>query len=146
MTSINEYYKSESDYIKASDLQPGKKYPMIISGLSETKFGEGDKNKLALSFSNAEKKLVLNKTNATTIAHVLGDTPENWMGSKIFIYSTKVSYGDNMVDAVRVEMPLEEVAMEASGPDTEMPAMIETTQQSAPGPSSFGNFDEDLPF
>ena len=75
MINVNEYYKSESDFLKASDLAAGKKFPLTIGEISVTEFEENGqkKNKLTLSFSNAEKKLVLNKTNAMTISHVLGD-------------------------------------------------------------------------
>ena len=130
MIDVNQYYKSESDFLRASDLTPGKKFPLTISDISVTEFGEeGDKKqKLTLAFSNAEKKLPLNKTNAMTIAHVLGDDAEMWIGKKIFVYATRVSFGDKMVDAVRVDMPLEEATI------------------APPPPPSFDDFNDDIPF
>lgn len=109
MLDVNQYYQSESDYIKASDLQAGKKYPVTIAGITETEFEqEGKKSKkLTLSFKEAQKKLPLNKTNALVIASSLGNDAERWAGKSIFIYATKVQFGDKMVDAVRVDMPME---------------------------------------
>ena len=69
--------------------------------MSET---QARKKKIALSFQNKEKSLVLNKTNAIAIAHVYGPECKDWLGKQIILYSTKVDYAGQMVDAIRVRV------------------------------------------
>ena len=151
MINVNEYYKSESDYLKASDLMAGKKFSLTIGEISVTEFEENGskKQKLTLSFSNAEKKLVLNKTNALAIAYVLGDDAELWKGKSIFVYSTKVDFGGQMVDAIRVDMPLEEAIM-AAGPDTaQLTTQLYANKQAAPAqqlPPPLDSPADDIPW
>jgi hypothetical protein len=86
MVDINQVYKSNSDHLKADDLENGKTYPLTISEIEPVEFKD-DKgvtsNKLVLSFKEAEKTLVLNKTNAVTISSVHGGESDNWIGKKI---------------------------------------------------------------
>jgi hypothetical protein len=110
MVDVNKYYESKSNTLKASDLPPGKEIPVIISGIEEAEFDDkehGKVRKLVLKFQGKEKGLALNKTNATTIAAACGPQTEMWNGKKIFIYATKVQFGDSMVDAIRVRAELE---------------------------------------
>lgn len=110
MVDVNKYYESENQYIKASDLPQGKEVPVRISRIQEGEFEDekrGKIHKLIVFFEGKEKGLVLNKTNATTIAAAYGPESDTWVGKNIFLYSTKVSFGDNMVDAVRVRAELE---------------------------------------
>jgi len=147
MIDVNSYYQSESDYIKAADLQAGKKYLLTISEISETEFEQDGKKhrKLTLSFSQAEKKLPLNKTNALVIAGVLGNDAELWKGKGIYIYATKVQFGDKMVDAVRVEMPME--VAQFSQPVRQRPVQDKSAEHRQAQPSeaadSFSNFKDD---
>lgn len=109
MVDVNKYYESKSNTLKASDLPPGREVPVIISGMAEAEFdGEnGAKSKkLVLKFQGKEKGLALNKTNATTIAAAYGPDSDHWTGKKIFLYSTKVDFGGQMVDAIRVRAEL----------------------------------------
>lgn len=118
MVDINQYYQNESSYLKADDLEHGKKYPLTIKGVEVVEFTkDGVKSqKLALSFREAEKKLTVNKTNAMVIASVHGGESDNWPGKKIFVYRAKVQFGDKMVDAVRVDMPMVEASISARPP------------------------------
>lgn len=130
---ITQYFSNESEFMKASDIPPGKQYQLIISGCEEVDFaqqGESPKIKPVLAFQNAEKKLALNKTNGMAIAHVLGNDMNAWIGKPVNVYSTKVDFGGKMVDAIRVDMPRETVAAPAA-PDL---------------PPAAPDFDDDLPF
>jgi hypothetical protein len=110
MPNINDVYQTNSDHLKANDIPAGKQVTVTIESIEVQEFEDdsGKKNKLVLFFKDKEKSLVLNKTNATTISHVLGDDSDAWIGKNIILFSTKVSFGDKMVDAIRVNMPLEE--------------------------------------
>lgn len=110
MVDVTKYYESNSKSLKAGDLPPGKEVPVTISTISEEEFDDkehGKIKKLVLKFQGKEKGLVLNKTNATTIAAAFGPDTEKWPGKRIFLYATKVQFGDSMVDAIRVRSELE---------------------------------------
>jgi hypothetical protein len=109
MVDVNKYYESKSTTLKASDLPAGKEIPVTIAGTGEAEFEEnGNKTKkLVLKFQGKEKGLALNKTNATTIAAAYGPDSDLWSGKKIFLFSTKVDFGGQMVDAIRVRAQLE---------------------------------------
>lgn len=141
MVDVTQYYNNESAYLKAEDLEPGKKYPLTISGVEAVEFNQDGKKsvKLALSFSNTEKKLTLNKTNAMVISSVHGPESDHWAGQKIYVYRAKVQFGDKMVDAVRVDMPL----VEASIPRQQAPQR-QAMPDNRPTPPS--DFDDDIPF
>lgn len=108
MVDVNKYYESKSSTLKASDLPPGRDVPVIISGIEEAEFDDDSKKvkKLVLKFQGKEKGLALNKTNATTIAAAYGPETNMWTGKKVFLYSTKVDFGGQMVDAIRVRAEL----------------------------------------
>lgn len=115
MVDVNKYYASNSNTLKASDLPPGKEVPVVISAITESEFDDdagGKKSKkLVLKFQGKEKGLALNKTNATTIAAANGPDTDHWIGKKIFLYATKVSFGGEMVDGIRVRAELEVAGM-----------------------------------
>ena len=102
--NINELYSSGSDYLKAENLPRGIEVPVTIASYEIVELD--GKKKMALRFSGKEKGLVLNKTNAMTISHVYGPDSDDWIGKKIFIYSTKVDYAGQMVDAIRARVAL----------------------------------------
>lgn len=112
--NVDSYYQSATSSLKASDLPPGKQARVNIERCEEIGFDENGvtKNKLKLSFVGKEKVLILNKTNAMTIAHVYGGDIDGWIGKEIFLYSTKVDFGGQMVDAIRINVPLQEAAQD----------------------------------
>lgn len=112
MASINDVYKGAGDYLKAEDLK-GKMIGLIIESSELKEYdrdGGGKDVKIVLSFVGKDKQLVVNKTNAATIAETHGDDYENWGGCSIKIFPTRVDFGGKMVDAIRVKMPEPEMA------------------------------------
>jgi len=111
--NIDTYYQSTTNALKASDLPAGKQARVTIMDIEEVLFKGDDgkeQKKIRLSFVGKEKGLILNKTNAMTIGHVYGPDTDSWKGKEIFLFSTKVTFGDGMVDAIRINMPLQEAA------------------------------------
>ena len=114
----SDVYSSAGDTLKAADLQ-GKSARATISGFEIREYDETSREgqpykskKIVLSFEGKDKKLVVNKTNALTISsNFHTDELENWVGKQIVMYSTQVSFGDQMVDAIRVraEIPEEDL-------------------------------------
>lgn len=99
---VTETYKSDSTYLKAQDLPPGAEVKVIVNGAEMVELD--NKQKISLSFQGKEKTLVLNVTNAAAISHVYGDDTDGWMGKEIILFSTKVDYAGQMVDAIRVRV------------------------------------------
>ena len=62
----------------------------------------GEDTALVCYFQGAKKGLVLNKTNANTIAELYGPQTENWHGRVITLFPTQVDYQGRQVPAIRV--------------------------------------------
>jgi len=50
-----------------------------------------------------EKRLVLNKTNAKSIAEKHGNDSDDWIGKKIILYPTKCQAFGKIVDCIRIK-------------------------------------------
>lgn len=94
-----------SNYLKAADLQ-GKRITLTIREVTVENVGKDDKP--IVYFEGKEKGLCLNKTNSITITEIAG-TPEtdNWTGTKIVLFSAKVDFQGQRVDAIRIDWPAE---------------------------------------
>lgn len=53
-----------------------------------------------------EKRLVMNKTNAMTIASLLGNEIDNWKGQRITLFAMPVAAFGKTTDAIRVRPTL----------------------------------------
>lgn len=94
-----------TNYVGAADLG-GKDVPLTIKRvvLEElTMTGGRKETKPVVYFERAQKRLVLNKTNAKAIANALG-TPDTakWIGQKVTLYATRCMFGAEEVDCIRV--------------------------------------------
>ena len=94
---INSCYPGT--YLKAVDLQ-GKTVRCTVESVQIEDIGGEEKP--VLYFIGKSKGLVLNRTNAGTIAAMLGGETDEWVGKEIKIFPTKVSFQGSMVDAIRV--------------------------------------------
>jgi len=102
-------------YLGAHDLQ-GKDATLTIRRLivEDLKTERGSEKKPVLYFEETkakaekagtpdkEKRMVLNKTNALTIAALHGTEVDNWRGKRITLYATKASAFGKSVDCIRV--------------------------------------------
>lgn len=88
-------------FLKASDL--GDSRPVVAIDRVEME-DIGDDHKPVLYFVGHEKGLVLNKTNVNTLIGMTGtDETDDWKGTRIVLYKTKVDFQGRRVDAIRVE-------------------------------------------
>ena len=94
-----------SNYIKAADLD-GKPWTMTIRTCVLEDLGQGaeKEQKPVLYFAKAQKGLVLNKTNANTIAKAYGDDTASWEGRPVEVFPTPVEYKGQMVDGIRLRV------------------------------------------
>ena len=95
--NIKDIYRST--YMKADDLS-GRTAKHTISGCTAEKVGEEEK--LVLAFSGNDRPLVLNKTNATTLAELYGPETDAWEGKAIKLVPSTTSYQGQMGKCIRI--------------------------------------------
>ena len=88
-----------SAYMKAEDLS-GRTAKHTISGCTAEKVG--DDERLVLSFSENDRPLVLNKTNANSLAELYGPETSEWEGKAIKLVPSTTSYQGQMVKCIRI--------------------------------------------
>jgi hypothetical protein len=104
------------------------------------KKGESE-SKPALFFKETEKGLVLNKTNAVSIAGVLTRDPRKWIGHKIVLCTERGKYGGVMRDVVRID---EDATKTANNPPTGRLAPVQPPPSLEPDQADpFPQQDED---
>ena len=62
----------------------------------------GDDSKPVLFFKGAKKGMVLNRTNAKTIAKLHGPDTDGWIGKQITLYATETSAFGEQVECLRI--------------------------------------------
>ena len=93
-----------SDFVKAADLN-GKDVTKTIKSVTIdelTMRGGRKEKKPVIRFQDAEKKLVLNKTNATTIANMYGNATDAWIGKQITMFPTETTIWAETTDCIRI--------------------------------------------
>jgi len=98
---INSTFPSR--WIKATDLG-SKSHAVTIQRVTMEEFQDGT-SKPAIWFHGKEKGMILNKTNATAIADVLGGETDAWTDKAIEIFSMKVQGPNGLTDGIRVRVP-----------------------------------------
>lgn len=101
MPSIADAFPSK--YVKAGDLHGSEKI-VTIKGVKTEEVGRGRERKLVVYFKGAEKGLVLNKTNATRIAKLVGsEDTDDWTGKQVKLFATETEFGGETVDCIRIK-------------------------------------------
>ena len=138
-----------SQYLKAADLQ-GQRVGVTMSHVTMEDIG-GDLKPI-LYFQGKEKGLVLNKTNANTIAGAYGDDTTEWTGKAIQMYEAMVDFQGRQVAAIRVHIARTQPAqpVQPAQPQTEPPAesAVPVSNGHSPNPSSVpvGTVIDEVPF
>lgn len=107
--TLNGQLLYPNDYLAAVEFK-GKDVTLTVAGvkIEELRMKGGAKeSKPVLTFRETKKKLVLNKTNADTVAAMYGTEAKTWIGKRIALYPTKTQCGRDTVDCIRVreQMP-----------------------------------------
>lgn len=95
--NINETFPS--NYVKASDLN-GRDVPVTVSHVVTEKIGNDAKP--VIYFQGKQKGVVLNKTNAMTIASAFGPETDTWNGRQLILMPVWTDYQGKQVQAIRV--------------------------------------------
>jgi hypothetical protein len=98
--NINQAFPSK--YVQASDLQ-GQTVTVQIALVQMEEVGDEEENLPVVYFSGMKKGMVLNRTNAATIAALYGEETDRWRGAVISIYPTETQFGKKMVPCIRVK-------------------------------------------
>lgn len=93
-----------SKYIKAGDLNGGEPQLTIRDVVIED-LVEGEQRPV-MYFAGATKGLVLNRTNAATVAAVYGDETDNWKGREVVLFAATTQFKAQMVPCVRLRIPV----------------------------------------
>ena len=104
---MNIYKTDLFPYITGDSLV-GKEVPVTIRRVDQenvTGHGGEVERKVVLIFQESPKPLILNKTNAKTIAEAYGPETDNWDGKKVILYSEKLKAFGEMHNATRVKIP-----------------------------------------
>jgi hypothetical protein len=104
-----------SKYLRPKDL--GTAAPVVtIAAVRLERVGQRQIQKPVCYFVGKTKGLILNKTNATTIAQLLG-TPqtEAWAGRQVRLYATDTTFGKDTVPCIRVKAAVRNVVDFAPG-------------------------------
>jgi len=115
--TYDEIYTSK--FIRASDIPDDGDLILSVRDVSSDQVGEKKEMKLILHFHEIEKTLVLNVTNAKVMADKWGKDPNTWIGKKVGLYSTEVTFGGKTTLGVRIRLkppiqPLQQVVVKAA--------------------------------
>jgi hypothetical protein len=111
------------NYLKHEDLQ-GRAVRLTVeeARIEEIKGDKGDEKKLVVRFMGKDKGLVLNRTNADTLADLAGtEDYEQWEGVQLVLYPDKTKFGGKTVDCIRMRGPQEKAAPAPPPPAHEVP-------------------------
>jgi hypothetical protein len=112
-----------SKYLKASDLG-GK--PVVVT-IKDARFEilkgtDGkEQGKVVLYFNKTKKTLPLNRVNWDSVADILGDDTDDWIGGKIELYPTTTEMAGKTVPCIRVRQPNGALSLKKAAPPEEEP-------------------------
>jgi arabinogalactan endo-1,4-beta-galactosidase len=119
-----------SKYLRAADLDD-RQVKVAISQITMEEVGTGEEPKPVLYFEGKDKGVVLNKTNASTIAAVYGDDTDDWIGAEIILFGAMVDFQGRSVAAIRCKIP---------------PRKPASKPQISPDPRPVDPIDDEIPF
>lgn len=122
-----------SEYLRASDLM-GREVNATIKNVVLEEVGREREERPVLYFRGKEKGLVLNKTNANTIAALFGDDTDDWVGGEVTLFEAQVEYQGKMTPSIRVKR----AGAPKAAAKREMPPAV-TSPPAA-------DLDDDIPF
>lgn len=102
--NINDIYTSGSQWLKSEDLG-GRSVIVKIESVDAVTLPNEDKQKLEVGFVGSDKALLLNVTNARTIADLFGSDTDDWLGHEIELFVMPVQGPNGMTKGIRVKAP-----------------------------------------
>lgn len=109
---VSEEYAG-GNYLAADDIG-NQQLTLQVVGVDMEALADNSQ-KLAVSFGDFDKVLLLNRTNAQTFAELFGDETDGWIGKHVTLYTTKTQFQNRRVSAVRVRLATAAEVAAASG-------------------------------
>ena len=137
-----------SKYVKAEDLSSGPQTAAIRElVVEEIGQGKSRESKGVLYFHGRDKGLVLNVTNCRAIEDAYGVETDDWPGKSIELFSAKVDFKGDRVDAVRVRIPREASADELVGEPPARPKRGAPAEEPSNGSADpVDDLNDEIPF
>lgn len=108
---VNDLFPSK--YLKHTDAEPD--IIVTISRITQEKMKNNDgeeEQKPVIYFSEQEKGMVLNRTNANTLAELFGSDIGNWTGERVTLTSVEVDAFGKMQKALRFKAASPKISRE----------------------------------
>jgi hypothetical protein len=116
MPTASDYFPTPtSKYFRAGDFT--KEIVGTIQSVDRTEFKNDDGSAAAkpvLHFQDLTQALVLNKTNFTALALMLGEDTNDWIGAKVALYPSRVDFKGKTMPTIKVRRPQKAAAAAAS--------------------------------
>jgi hypothetical protein len=98
---------------------------LVVDKVYKEQVGSEKETKPVVYFADDDPRgIIVNKTNANTLANILGRDTLAWKGKKIQVYSEKVQFGADMVDSIRMGEAPEEPFFDDDVPDFGAPGVV----------------------
>jgi len=141
---LNEAFPSK--WLKAADLE-GQQRLVTIESVRLEAVEEGKPAKPVIALRGLTQGLVLNKTNANTLAGFLGDDTDTWSGKKIVLFPTQAEFQGKVVDCIRVRQPKPQPQQAAPAAAAKpAPAPARPSKAAEEQPVSVEAVNDDVPF
>ena len=114
---MNDYYgASTPKYFKATDFT--KEIVVTIKAIDKVEFeNDGVKApKPVLSFEETPQEFIVNKTNFTALALMLGEDTNDWTGAKVALYPSRVDFKGKTMPTIKVRRPQKAAAAPGGHP------------------------------
>jgi hypothetical protein len=98
--NVNDFFSSK--FLGAADLNGAS--PIVQISRVESETMQDGRKKPALYFTGQNKALLVNKTNALTIAAKLGPDMNSWIGHSLELFSMMVQGPSGPVQGIRVRV------------------------------------------
>ena len=95
-----------SSFLKAQDVTDvGGEMALKMTSLEMKEFetDDGGKERKAIVVFENDKRMVCNKTNATTLFSMLGEDSDMWIGKEVILVVQDVTFGNKTVPAIRIK-------------------------------------------
>lgn len=134
-----------SKYIKHEDLG-GREVTVRINYVKIEAVGPDKDNLPVMYFIGKEKGMVLNKTNANTIAIAYGDDSDDWSNQPVVLYAAPTEYQGKSTTGLRVRIPRPNETQVSSGRQ-QRAAPPPPPRQPDPATGKYDDLDDsDIPF
>ena len=97
MSKVSEMFPSK--WLLAAEIE-GKVYRLVISAYGVETYDDG--TKMTINFQGAQKGMVLNATNRSTLVWLFGDEADAWIGKEIELFTEPVTFKGKISPGMKV--------------------------------------------